>query len=245
MPDDATDQKLWANADAAELAKFDRLAEQWWDPEGDFKPLHQLNPVRSAYIAQYADLDQCRLLDVGCGGGILSESMAQAGAQVTAIDLAEKPLEVARNHRDLQALNIDYRRMSAEQLAADVEAGDEAPFEVITCLEMLEHVPEPDDIIAAIAAMLTPGGICVLSTLNRTPKAFLLGIVAAEYLLGLLARGTHTYRDFIKPSELDRSGRRHGLERLGLTGIHYDPFSGKAELDGDVSINYMACYRKR
>ncbi len=244
MDHEPTLETQWPNADPAELAKFDRLAEHWWDPEGDFKPLHQLNPVRSHYIAQFVELDQCRLLDVGCGGGILSESMAEAGANVTAIDLASKALDVARQHRDESGLEIDYRRSSAEQLAADIEAGKEDRFDLITCLEMLEHVPEPDDIIAAISSMLSPGGLCVLSTLNRTPKAFLLGIVAAEYLLGLLARGTHTYRDFIKPSELDRSCRRHGFERLDLTGIRYDPFSGKAELDRDVSINYMACYRK-
>lgn len=228
------------NADQAELAKFDDLANTWWDPDGEFRPLHDLNPTRAAFISTHAHLDGVALLDVGCGGGILSEAMAEAGAEVTGIDLAEKALTVANLHRLESELDIDYRLISVEDLARKSDAS----FDVITCLEMLEHVPSPESVIESMATLLKPGGICFLSTINRTPRAFALGVVAAEYVLNILARGTHEYRKFIKPSELDRACRSAGLELIDLKGLAYNPFSRQAALKRDVSINYICAYRK-
>ncbi len=229
------------SADPAELDKFNRLASRWWDPQGESRPLHELNPARFAYIGSHARCQSgTRVLDVGCGGGILSETLARTGAEVTAIDLAEKALQVARLHAMEQELEIDYRLQGVDELA------DERPehFDVVTCMEMLEHVPEPAAIIQACARALKPGGWLFLSTLNRNPASFALGIVAAEYLLGLLPRGTHEYARFIRPSELDRMLRQAGLELVDVSGLHYNPLSRRARVGGPPRINYLAAARK-
>ncbi len=229
------------NADPAELEKFNRLAARWWDPEGESRPLHDLNPARFSYICTRAHCQPGQhILDVGCGGGILSEALARTGANVTGIDLAEKPLQVARLHALEQGLDIDYRLQSAQALA------DEMPehFHTVTCMEMLEHVPEPQSIIEACARALRPGGWLFLSTLNRTPASFALGIVAAEYLLGLLPRGTHEYARFIRPAELEHMLRRAGLVLQDISGLHYNPLSHNARVGGRPHINYLAAARK-
>jgi 2-polyprenyl-6-hydroxyphenyl methylase / 3-demethylubiquinone-9 3-methyltransferase len=224
------------NADRAELAKFDALAARFWDSHGDFRPLHLLNPVRLQFIATRTALAGRRVLDVGCGGGLLTESMARAGAQVTGIDLAPGMIEVARLHAAESGLSIDYRVAAAEELA------QESPgrFEVLTCMEMLEHVPDPAAMIATLARLLRPEGTLFISTLNRNLKSFLLAIVGAEYLLRLLPRGTHEYERLIVPSELARWSRAAGLTLAELAGIAFNPLTGYVALSGDVSVNYLA-----
>lgn len=224
------------NADPAELAKFNALASRWWDPQGEFRPLHAMNPVRLAYIERVCDgLQGKRIVDVGCGGGILSESLAARGATVTGIDLAEAPLAVAKLHLQESGLTVDYRRQSAEALAAE----NPAAFDVVTCMEMLEHVPGPAAVVQACAALLKPGGHLVCSTLSRTPKAWLLAIVGAEYVLGLLPRGTHDYNKFIRPAELDAWLRTAGLETRDATGLHYNPLTRQFRLAPGVDVNYL------
>lgn len=223
------------NVDRAETAKFDRLASRWWDPDGESRPLHDLNPVRLAYVAQRTALRGARVLDVGCGGGLLSEALAAAGAEVTAIDLAPGVLDVARLHLFESGLKVDYREISVEALAQQLPQH----FDAITCMEMLEHVPDPGSVIEACAHLLKPGGRWFASTLNRTPQAFALGIVGAEYLLRLLPRGTHHYRQFIKPSEMATALRAAGLELEHLSGLDYNPLTRRASLKPSVAVNYL------
>jgi len=229
-----------ANFSQAELNKFDELAHRWWDPNGESRPLHDLNPVRLAYVRERAGLRDAEVLDVGCGGGLLSEALAREGARVTGIDLAPQVLEVARLHLFESGLTLDYREISVEALAA------EAPtrFDVITCMEMIEHVPDPASVITACAGLLKPGGRLFLSTLNRTPQAFALAIFGAEYVLRLLPRGTHHYAQFIKPSELATWIRAAGLELQDVSGLHYEPFTRRAWSGGRTDVNYLACARK-
>jgi 2-polyprenyl-6-hydroxyphenyl methylase/3-demethylubiquinone-9 3-methyltransferase len=225
-----------ANADRAELARFDALAAQFWDSQGDFRPLHLLNPVRAQFIAARTSLAGRRVLDVGCGGGLLSESLARAGAQVTGIDLAPGMVEVARLHAAEGGLAIDYRVASAEELA---QAGP-GQFDVVTCMEMLEHVPDPAAMTATLVRLLAPGGALFVSTLNRNLKSFLLAIVGAEYILRLIPRGTHEYERLIRPAELARWARAAGLSLSELAGIEFNPLTGHVALSGDVSVNYLA-----
>ncbi len=228
------------NVDRSETAKFDRLASRWWDPNGESRPLHDLNPVRLAYVAGRVSLRGARVLDVGCGGGLLSEALADAGAEVTAIDLAPGVLDVARLHLYESNLSVDYREISAEALAAQQPGS----FDAITCMEMLEHVPDPGSVIEACARLLKPGGRWFASTLNRTPQAFALGIVGAEYLLRLLPRGTHHYRQFIKPSEMAAALRAADLTLEDLRGLEYNPLTRRARLVSSVAINYLVCATK-
>ena len=233
-------QSANANFDPRELSKFEQLASRWWDPESEFKPLHEINPLRLDYIEARAGLSGSRVLDVGCGGGILSESMARRGAQVTGIDLGEAPLSVARLHGLETGIEVDYRRVSAEDLA------EQAPgaFDTVTCMEMLEHVPSPDSVIAACARLVKPGGHVFFSTINRNPKAYLFAIVGAEYLLRLLPKGTHDYARFIRPSELERSMRAADLALEDMTGLTYNPVTRHYRLSPDVDVNYMVHGRR-
>jgi 2-polyprenyl-6-hydroxyphenyl methylase / 3-demethylubiquinone-9 3-methyltransferase len=228
------------NVDPAEIAKFDALAARWWDPEGEFRPLHQINPLRLDYIRQRAPLVDARVLDVGCGGGILAESMAAKGARVTGIDMADGPLTVARLHQAETGVAVDYRQSTAEAFAAD-HPGE---FDTVTCLEMLEHVPEPDAVINACVALVKPGGDVFFSTINRNPKAFLFAIVGAEYLLRLLPAGTHEYEKFIKPSELEAWSRAAGLELQSSIGLHYNPLTREYSLGPNVDVNYMMHFKR-
>ncbi|KAF0813660.1 Ubiquinone biosynthesis O-methyltransferase [Andreprevotia sp. IGB-42] len=228
------------NADQAELAKFSALAHKWWDKNSEFKPLHQINPLRLGFIAGHAALQGARVVDVGCGGGILAEALAQSGAQVTGIDLAEKSLKVAKLHLFESGLNVDYRCIAAEALAEEAPAS----FDVVTCMEMLEHVPSPASIVAACERMVKPGGWVFFSTLNRNPKSYALAVLGAEYLLGLLPRGTHDYAKFIKPSELARMTRAVGLETIELTGLSYNPINQHYALGDDADVNYLVACRK-
>jgi 2-polyprenyl-6-hydroxyphenyl methylase/3-demethylubiquinone-9 3-methyltransferase len=228
------------NADHAELAKFDEVAGRFWDPHGDFRPLHLLNPLRADYIAQRFPLKGARLLDVGCGGGLLAEALARAGAQVTAIDLAPGMIEVARLHAAESALTIDYRLSSAEELTRTTAQ----PFDAVSCMEMLEHVPDPAATVATLAQLLRPGGALFISTLNRNLKSFLLAIVGAEYLLRLIPRGTHEYERFIRPAELARWARAAGLTLRSTSGIELNPFTQRAALSADVSVNYLAHFER-
>lgn len=225
-----------ANVDTAELAKFEAMAQRWWDPAGEFRPLHDLNPTRIDYIDARAGLAGRRVLDVGCGGGLVAEAMAQRGADVTGIDMARGPLDVAKLHAMESGVKVDYRLASAEQLAEESPAS----FDVVTCLEMLEHVPRPSEVVAALARLVRPGGHIICSTINRGPKAFMLAIVGAEYFLRLLPPGTHEYARFIRPSELVRYARQAGLQLSDLAGIEYDPFGRRARITGDTSVNYLA-----
>ena len=225
------------NVDRGETAKFDRLAARWWDPDGESRPLHDLNPVRFAYVAERVALDGARALDVGCGGGLLSEALARAGADVTAIDLAPAVLDVARLHLHESGVKVDYREVAVEALAADMPGA----FDVVTCMEMLEHVPDPASVIRACATLLKPGGTLFLSTLNRTPFAFGAAILGAEYLLHLLPRGTHQYAQFLRPSEIAGELRANGLVLDDLRGLAYNPLTRRAWLTANVAVNYLAC----
>ena len=234
-------QTQYKNADPVELEKFGALAASWWDPKGHSKPLHELNPVRLQFIKDHAELNANKALDVGCGGGLLSEALAANGAQVMAIDLSHELLQVARLHLyESPGLEVDYQQISIEQLLAE----SNQRFQVISCMEMLEHVPDPGSIIAACAELLEPGGKVFFSTLNRNFKAFATAIVGAEYVLQLLPRGTHEYQKFIRPSELCAHARANGLELCQLKGMQYDPFSGKAGLIRKPDVNYLACFKK-
>ncbi len=232
----ATDAlKTELNVDKQELEKFAALAHRWWDPESEFKPLHDINPLRLDYIDRIAGLAGKTVLDVGCGGGILSESMALRGAQVTGIDLGEKALKVAQLHRLESGVQVDYRLVSVEALAQERPAS----FDVVTCMELLEHVPDPAATIGACAALVKPGGHVFLSTINRNPKAYLFAVIGAEYMLNLLPRGTHEYGKFLKPSELSAFCRRTELEVADLTGMSYNPLTKHYRLGKDVSVNYL------
>ena len=228
------------NVDPAEIAKFEELAARWWDPHSEFKPLHDINPLRLDYIERLEPLQGKRVLDVGCGGGLLSEGMAARGAQVTGIDMGKAPLSVAKLHLYESGLAVDYRQITAEQMAVEHPAA----FDIVTCLEMLEHVPKPDSVIAACARMVKPGGLVVFSTLNRNPKSYLFAIVGAEYVLRMLPKGTHDFRKFIRPSELDSWARSVDLVMSDISGMTYNPFTANYSLGNDVAVNYLAAYRR-
>jgi 2-polyprenyl-6-hydroxyphenyl methylase/3-demethylubiquinone-9 3-methyltransferase len=234
-----------SNVDAAEVAKFDAIAQRWWDPKGPSKPLHDLNPLRLEYIDRTVSLAGKLVVDVGCGGGILSESMARAGARVLGIDLSQACLDVARLHA-LEARieaargSLDYRAVSAEALAQELPAH----FDAVTCMELLEHVPDPAAMLAALAALVRPAGEVIVSTLNRHPRAFAVAILGAEYIARVLPRGTHDYLKFIRPSELARWGRAAGLDLEDVTGISYNPLTRSFRLSGDATVNYLARFRR-
>ncbi|HEY3326942.1 MAG TPA: bifunctional 2-polyprenyl-6-hydroxyphenol methylase/3-demethylubiquinol 3-O-methyltransferase UbiG [Novimethylophilus sp.] len=223
------------NADPQELEKFAALAHRWWDAESEFKPLHDINPLRLDYIDRIAGLKGKTVLDVGCGGGILSEAMALRGAQVTGIDLGEKALKVAQLHRLESGVGVDYRLVSVEAMAAERPAG----FDVVACMELLEHVPDPAAVVAACSMLVKPGGHVFLSTINRNPKSYLFAVIGAEYVLKLLPRGTHEYGKFIKPSELSACCRQAGLEVSDLAGMSYNLLTKRYWLDKDISVNYL------
>jgi 2-polyprenyl-6-hydroxyphenyl methylase/3-demethylubiquinone-9 3-methyltransferase len=230
-----------ANFDQAELDKFSALAHRWWDPTSEFRPLHEINPLRLAHIERLANgLAGKRVVDVGCGGGILAEAMAAKGASVMGIDLAEKPLKVATLHGIETGSAVDYRLVSAEALAAEAPGS----FDVVTCMEMLEHVPEPPSIVEACAKLVKPGGLVFFSTINRNAKSFVLAIVGAEYVLNLLPKGTHEYARFIRPSELSRACREAGLSVFDLTGMTYNPLTKVYALGRDVDVNYILGARR-
>lgn len=233
--------KTASNVDAREIANFDRLASRWWDPRGEMATLHQINPPRVRYVEQcVGSLKGKRALDVGCGGGLLSEALAAEGATVCGIDMAAELIDIAKLHALETGRSVEYRQISAEALAAEQAAG----FDLVCCMEMLEHVPEPASVIDACAALVKPGGDIIFSTINRNPKAFALAIVGAEYITGLVPRGTHEYDKFIRPSELDGWARRAGLDVLGVRGLRYNPVLKSARLTDDLSINYfMHCRR--
>ncbi len=226
---------LQKNVDTAEIAKFEKLASRWWDRNSEFKPLHDINPLRAGFIDSKVELCGSKVIDIGCGGGILSEAMARRGAHVTGIDMGEAPLAVARLHLLESGLDISYHKASAETFAAE-HAGT---FDVVTCLEMLEHVPDPSAVIKACATLLKPGGNLFVSTINRNPKSWLFAVVGAEYVLRMLPKGTHDYAKFIRPSELAAFARAANLEAGELTGMTYNPFTGKYSLGRDVDVNYL------
>ena len=230
-----------SNVDAQELAKFSALAHRWWDPDSEFRPLHEINPLRLDWIDSLAQVDGKRVVDVGCGGGILAEAMARRGGMVTGIDLAARPLGVARLHAMESGVDrLDYREISAEALASEQPSG----FDIVTCMEMLEHVPDPASTVRACATLAKPGGWVFFSTLNRNPKSFLFAIVGAEYVLNLLPRGTHEYARFIRPSELARHARDAGLDLVATNGMTYNPLTKRYRLQADTSVNYLfACRR--
>jgi len=228
------------NVDDAEISRFEALASRWWDPAGDFRPLHEINPLRLDYIRQRATLKDSSVLDIGCGGGILAESMAVNGARVTGIDMAEGTLAVARLHQAESGTNVDYHKTTAESFASE-HASD---FDVVTCLEMLEHVPEPMKVVASCAELVRPGGDVFISTINRNPKSFLFAIVGAEYLLRLLPAGTHQYEKFIRPSELEAWARHAGLQLRGSIGLHYNPLTREYSLGDNLDVNYLMHFRR-
>lgn len=224
------------NVDPVEIEKFQSIASRWWDTESEFKPLHDINPLRCDYIEQHSDgLKGKSVLDIGCGGGILAEALCQRGATVTGIDMAEMSLKVAKMHLHESKLTIDYRMVTAEAFA-ETHADQ---FDIVTCLEMLEHVPDPESIVAAAAKLLKPGGQLFFSTINRNPKSFLLAIVGAEYLLNMVPKGTHDYKKLIKPAELASAVRANGLKVLDVTGMTYNPLSRRYRLGRDVDVNYL------
>jgi 2-polyprenyl-6-hydroxyphenyl methylase / 3-demethylubiquinone-9 3-methyltransferase len=229
-----------ANIDPGEIAKFEALAHRWWDPVGDFRPLHEMNPLRVDFIAERCPLHGARVVDVGCGGGILTEALASLGAAATGIDMGEAPLAVARLHALESGLEIDYRQTTAEALAA----AEPESFDAVTCMEMLEHVPDPDAVVAACARMTIAGGHLFFSTINRNPKSYAAIILGAEYLLRVLPKGTHDYRKLIRPSELARAVRNAGLETVEIVGMRYNPFTHRARLSADVDVNYFLYARK-
>ncbi len=233
-------QQTTANVDDAEVAKFNALAARWWDPDGDFRPLHEINPLRLDWIRKHTELKDRVVVDIGCGGGILTEAMAEAGANVTGIDMAEKPLSVARLHQLESGANVNYEQRTAEDLAAD-RAGE---FDIVTCLEMLEHVPDPSQVISSCCELAKPGGHVFFSTINRNPKSFLFAIVGAEYLLRLLPAGTHEYQKFIRPSELEEWARHAGLELQDSIGLHYNPLTRDYSLGKNLDVNYLMYFRK-
>jgi 2-polyprenyl-6-hydroxyphenyl methylase / 3-demethylubiquinone-9 3-methyltransferase len=229
------------NADPQELAKFSDLAHRWWDVDGEFRPLHQINPLRLDWIARHCRLGGARVLDVGCGGGILADAMARRGADVLGIDLAEKPLKVAQLHAlEGEPASVAYRLVAAEDLAREMPG----QFDAVTCMEMLEHVPDPASVVQACAGLAKPGGAVFFSTIHRNPKAFLYAIVGAEYVLSLLPRGTHEYARFIRPSELARWCREAGLDLTDTRGMEYNPLTRRYRLSGDTSVNYLMACRK-
>jgi 2-polyprenyl-6-hydroxyphenyl methylase/3-demethylubiquinone-9 3-methyltransferase len=228
------------NVDAAEVAKFNAMAARWWDPEGDFRPLHEINPLRLDWIRQATQLTGRRVVDIGCGGGILTEAMAAAGATVTGIDMAEGPLTVARLHQLESGVAVDYLQTTAEELAEQRPGA----FDVVTCLEMLEHVPEPFDVIRSCRTLVKPGGDVFFSTINRNPKSFVFAIVGAEYVLKLLPAGTHEYRKFIRPSELDAWAREAGLQLVSSIGLQYNPFTREFSLGRNLDVNYLMHFRR-
>jgi len=229
------------NVDHAEVGKFEELASRWWDPHSEFKPLHEINPLRLNYIDNHANIAGKKVLDVGCGGGILAESMARRGAEVTGIDMGEAPLQVAELHKLESGVEVEYQRTTAEAMAEKHPGA----FDVVTCMEMLEHVPDPGSVIAACARLVKPGGQVFFSTINRNPKSYLFAIVGAEYVLRLLPKGTHDFAKFIRPSELENWTRSAELELKELTGMSYNPFSKQYSLGRDLDVNYMAyCVRE-
>lgn len=236
-----TASNQYDNVDPAEIQKFSDLASRWWDPNTEFKPLHAINPLRSEFINLHSPVKGLRVLDVGCGGGILSESLARMGATVTAIDMAEAPLAVAKLHLlESDGLNVEYRQSTAEALA-DERAGE---YDIVTCLEMLEHVPAPDSVIAACSKLVKANGDVYFSTINRNPKAWLMAIVGAEYILNLLPRGTHEYAKLIKPAELERWARETSLHTQQMIGLHYNPLTQQYKLAPGVDVNYMIHTKK-
>ena len=228
------------NVDPGEIEKFEKLAGRWWDPNSEFKPLHDINPLRLDYIDRLAPLANRHVIDIGCGGGLLTEGMATRGAQVIGIDMGNAPLSVARLHQHESGLDIDYQQATAEQMAA----GQAGNFDTVTCMEMLEHVPDPAATIAACAQLIRNDGRVFLSTINRNPKAYLFAVVGAEYFLRLLPRGTHDYAKFIRPSEMETWAREAGLQLVDLTGMSYNPLTQEYKLGTDVSVNYLACFQK-
>jgi len=228
------------NVHQHEIEKFGSQAERWWDPQGEFKTLHDVNPLRIRFIQDYADLQGKRIVDVGCGGGILTEGLAKLGADALGIDLSEDLIDIADLHGLESGVKASYKKISAEALAEQEPEG----FDHVTCMEMLEHVPDPGSIIAACAKMVKPGGMVFFSTLNRVPKAYLLAIVAAEHVLKMVPKGTHEYKTFIKPSELSQTARQAGLDLQGMVGIEYNPFNKRFRLGKDIDVNYIAAFKR-
>ncbi len=228
------------NSDAGELLKFSSLASRWWDPNSEFKPLHRINPLRLGWIDGLCPVSGLKVLDVGCGGGILAEALALKGAHVKGIDLAEKALKVAQLHSLESGVSVTYEEIATEALAAR----EQGQYDLVTCMEMLEHVPDPASIVRACSSLVRPGGTVVFSTINRNPKSFLFAIVGAEYVLRLLPRGTHEYAKFIKPSELAEAARTAGLSLIEMVGMHYNPLTQVYSLGRNVDVNYIMAYRK-